>query len=264
MTVRSCCAPLTRSGRSASGCSIGGASPGTGGVIGYVLMLWYSCRNTKAGVTPPPPAPAPLPPPPARGCCSRRRVGLITEMVFERLERAKGGSSAAPTVLSLAVFCSARRAPPPPPAPPSAAPGSERSVSSCGCGGGAAGASGDVPDISSGIASHDTRMSLFLAAFFVWCSDMDALLGGAEGAPVSSSLARGAGPREGGTHVGSTPGSTIISSGSIGGSAGGSTSGSRGGFHDEDISGEELERRTGCRDLPCAGNDFSNLTMANG
>lgn len=59
-------------------------------------------------------------------------------------------------------------------------PGSELYVHSCACEAcaacGACEACGDVPDISSGMASHDTRMSLFLAAFFVACIDSDVLL----------------------------------------------------------------------------------------
>lgn len=113
----------------------------------------------------------------------------------------------------------------------------------CTAGGGAgAGCSGDVPHISSGMASHDTRMSaLFLAAFLEACSDMAALV--ASGAAA-------------------TPGSTMTSSGSSarGGSGSGSGSGSRGTFHDDDISGDELERRTGCRDLPC--NRIDPLTLS--
>lgn len=50
-----------------------------------------------------------------------------------------------------------------------------------------------------------------------------------------------------------TPGSRTRSSGSSARAGAGSGSGSRGSFHDDDISGDELERRTGCRDLPCGG-----------
>ena len=74
----------------------------------------------------------------------------------------------------------------------------------------------------------------------------------------------GSGLQAAGTHVGSQLGSRIISSGSTlrssgpwltsGPAACGAGGGARAAtlaFHDDDISGDELERRTGCRDLPC-------------
>lgn len=111
-------------------------------------------------------------------------------------------------------------------------PGSELYVMRCGWL-----ACGEVP-ISSGIASQDTLMSLFLDAFLLACIVSEAL-------PVGSQL---------GNRIISS-GSTVGSSASVCGESGGGGAcggGARGNsraataaFHDEDISGDELERRTG-------------------
>ncbi|CAH0701513.1 unnamed protein product [Spodoptera exigua] len=79
--------------------------------------------------------------------------------------------------------------------------------------------------------------------------------------PVYCTLLRRAGhPGPAYTHVGSQLGSRIMSSGSTGSSAAlasapvaalAATLAATLAFHEDDISGEELERRTGCRDLPC-------------